>query len=450
MKKILIRSGISPIQKVNVKSILNRNLIGGNSGNLIYAYGLYRTLMTSDDVDFIPDCYRHRMCDVDQYNEECDKYIIAFADMFRQEEVDNMEEMATFIERLKIPCIITGVGIRASLDADIKKGYPFDDTVKKLLNAVLDKSAIIGVRGEMTGEYLKSLGYIEGKHYMVIGCPSMYGFGKTLKRREIKIPDINSALSVNMSVMAPAKTVDFLTNILKEYPKSYFLPQRQAEFWTLYTGVPYTHKRECPSYPTHITDPIYQEDRVKFFLHARAWIDFLSKMDFSIGSRIHGNIAAIQAGTPCLIIPHDLRMKELVDYHKLPHVMATEINENCTLEQLIEQTDFDSMYKCHSENFDRYISFLEQNDIDHIFKESADGPENAPLDKAVSQKSIPGSIPSIIHLSTEEMAVRWKGIYRNNKRFLNDKCDEWKQRYQKEVSSSITTKVIKKLKRKFK
>lgn len=443
MKKILIRSGISPLQKINIETIINQNRIGGNVGNLIYAYGLYRALMVSDDTEFIPDCYRYPLSQIDKYNEECDRYIIAFADMFRPQSVKKMEEMTTFIEKLKIPCIITGVGIRASLDTDIREGYPFDDTVKALLNAVLDKSALIGVRGEVTGEYLKSLGYIEGKHYTVIGCPSMYGFGRTLKRSELKIPDENSVFSVNMSVMAPTNTINFLTKILREYPKSYFLPQRQAELWTLYTGLPYVHKRDCPSYPTHISDPIYQEGRVKFFLHAKAWMDFLSGMEFSVGSRMHGNIAAIQAGIPCLLIPHDMRMKELVDYHQLPHVMATEVDENWTLEQLIAHADFEKMYLCHAENFDRYISFLEQNEIDHIFKDSKNGPETAPLDKAVAQIGLPEAVPSAINLSSEELAIRWNKIMKNSTK-------EWKKKYEDEVSASLTTKVIRKLKLKFK
>ena len=46
-------------------------------------------------------------------------------------------------------------------------------------NAVLEKSRSIGVRGEITQEYLVRLG-IKRRKIDVIGCPSMYTFGDFL------------------------------------------------------------------------------------------------------------------------------------------------------------------------------------------------------------------------------------------------------------------------------
>jgi polysaccharide pyruvyl transferase WcaK-like protein len=44
-------------------------------------------------------------------------------------------------------------------------------------------------------------------------------------------------------------------------------------------------------------------------------------MTASIGSRFHGNIAAILAGTPALILAHDMRTKELCELFSLPHLI---------------------------------------------------------------------------------------------------------------------------------
>ncbi len=429
MKQIFIRAGLTPFETLSTEEVMCKNLIGNNVGNLVYAYGVFRTLMVSEDTKFIPNRYKAWLDQADWINENCEYFIIPLADMFRDNGVKHMEDMTKLVKKLKIPCVIAGVGVRAPLNYDLSKGFPFDDTVKNFIDAVLEKSAIVGVRGEITGKYLTHLGYKEDKDYMVIGCPSMYGQGGQLKRKELKLTD-NLKVSINSSVLSTSNTLNFLNNVLEQVPNSYFLPQRIDELWTLYMGVPYKHGQNKPMYPTRISDKIYQENRVKYFLHAKDWIDFLKTMDLSVGGRMHGNIAAIQAGTPCVLIPHDSRMKELTDYHKIPHIMGQDVKENWSLYDLIEHVDFDSMYKQHKENFERFISFLDQNGIKHIYKD-AETVEEAPLDRAVEKIHLPGEVQSAALLSREELALRWKKIFDSE---ILDKKEELKEK-KKEVKT---------------
>lgn len=46
MRKILIRAGVSPLETPDIDDVLQRDLIGTNSGNLIYQYSVFRALMT--------------------------------------------------------------------------------------------------------------------------------------------------------------------------------------------------------------------------------------------------------------------------------------------------------------------------------------------------------------------------------------------------------------------
>lgn len=57
MKKFLIRGGISPFDNFSPLQVLCRNAIGENSGNLLYAYGCYRSFF-SDDVSLELDYYK--------------------------------------------------------------------------------------------------------------------------------------------------------------------------------------------------------------------------------------------------------------------------------------------------------------------------------------------------------------------------------------------------------
>jgi len=404
MKKILIRSGISPLENLSTFHIIHKNLIGSNSGNLIYAYSVYRALMTSPEVELIPDRYKLNEKDADWINETCSCYVIPLADMFRPNAEKELYRIANLVKKLKIPCIVIGVGLRASINANIDKGFKFDDVVKYFINSILEKSAMLGLRGENTGKYLKHLGYKEDKDFMVIGCPSMYTYGNKLKHSKLKLTE-NSKISVNASVLSETKVLNFLNKILDEYKNSFFVPQRISELKTLYLGEKYIHTQNKPMYPTKISDKIYQENRVKFFTHQNTWQNFLEQMDLSIGGRLHGNIAAILAGIPTIILPHDSRMSELVNYHHLPCITSDKLIATDSLPDILNKVDFSDMHNYHNENFNRYKKFLKLNNLNTIF-ENSDYIEQAPLDIALSKLKTPKDIESIVAISKSEIAFR--------------------------------------------
>ncbi|WP_047596347.1 polysaccharide pyruvyl transferase family protein, partial [Salmonella enterica] len=78
------------------------------------------------------------------------------------------------IRKLKIPVIVTGVGLRANYEPQLDEGFSFDEDVTNFVKAVLEKSAQIGVRGQITADYLKKLGFNAELDFRVIGCPSLY------------------------------------------------------------------------------------------------------------------------------------------------------------------------------------------------------------------------------------------------------------------------------------
>ena len=82
------------------------------------------------------------------------------------------------------------------LQAETEDGnfdFSFNQTAKNFIDAVLQKSKIIGIRGEYTAKYLEYLGYRRNIDFMIIGCPSMYSFGLNLPR--ISGPEVFRHLS---------------------------------------------------------------------------------------------------------------------------------------------------------------------------------------------------------------------------------------------------------------
>ncbi|MCC3725590.1 polysaccharide pyruvyl transferase family protein [Staphylococcus epidermidis] len=384
MKRYLIRSGITPTEIKEPSEMILKNLIGGNVGNLIYAYSIYRTLMT-EDVEIIPDRYRINEKDADYINKYYDAYIIPLADAFRETFVHDLKKYTKLFEKLSIPVIVIGVGVKAPIDKRIKDGFTFDEEVKEFVQAVLKKSNIIGVRGQITADYLSYLGFVEGKDHTVIGCPSMYSFGRELKIKELNLTK-TSKIALNSSKLSPEHILRFITDISNNYRNYYFIPQWRKEFMMTYIGNENLNEN-TPFYPNTIKDKYYEENRVRYPLNAKSWINFMKEMDLAVGARLHGNITATIAGTPSLLLTKDARMKELAEYHNLTHISEEKLNSGITLDEIINQLDFHSPEKVQSRNFDHFISFLNENGLDHIYNH--EGHHYPPLDRKLNNTELP-------------------------------------------------------------
>ncbi|MBM7841177.1 hypothetical protein JOC54_004478 [Alkalihalobacillus xiaoxiensis] len=408
MKKILIRSGISPLESFKPTEILFNNSIGGNVGNLIYAYSIYRTL-TTENTTIVPDYYKIEPENAEFINTNYDAYVIPLADAFREQFIPQLKKYTSLINKLTIPVYVIGVGLRASFEPNLDKGFPFDDAVREFVKAVLKKSSIIGVRGEITAKYLSKLGFKEGVDHTVIGCPSMYTFGRELQIRDTNISR-ESKIAVNSSMLSPDNVLSFISRTMEEYPDHYFIPQWMKEMTLVYTG---TGKlKDNDNYPTKMSDEVYMRGRVPFFLNAKTWIDFLKDVDLSFGARLHGNITATIAGTPSILLPKDARMRELAEYHQLTYVFANELTENTRLEDLIDRVDFHAPEKVQGKNFDKFIDFLDNNGIDHIYKNKNTGlAYTAPLDIKMANVEQLKPIYPITACSSEEIVQRFEDYF---------------------------------------
>lgn len=96
---------------------------------------------------------------------------------------------------------------------------------------------------------------------------------------------------------------------------------------------------------------------MRFFCNVPKWMEFLNDSDLTFGSRLHGNIAAVLAGTPALLVTKDSRTRELAEYHHLNAIHESKLNEKLTLQELVEQQDFSQIEKYQKQNFDRYVAF---------------------------------------------------------------------------------------------
>lgn len=424
MKRIYIRAGLSPLENYSPIQLLKNNAIGDNVGNLIYAYSVFRSLMTDEDTEIVANHYKVDPKDADKINDEYDYFVIPLADAFRKDFVGEMHRTTELIKKLKIPCVILGVGLRAPFEPKLNESFVFDEEVKDFIKAVLDKSAIVGVRGEITSSYLSRLGFREEIDHTVIGCPSMYMFGKELPKPNKAVLTKESRVCINYKIELPQKLHQFIDRCRKELPKFTFIPQSIEELRLLYAGYPYPvekHKSIPKKYPVTISSKPYLRDKVKGFVNVPEWLDYLKENDFSFGSRIHGNIAAALAGIPCYIFVYDARILELAKYHNIPYQLADTINTETNIFDIYERTDFNCILRGHKERFLHFLDFLNINGLETIY-DSEGNSTYAPFDKKIESLKLEPPIRSISSLDWKEREERMKLYYG----FLNSKKEEFR------------------------
>lgn len=370
---------------------------------------MYRTLLTEDtiiDVDYygVERCYTDK--DIDRINEEYDAYICPLADAFRDAFTEKLIKYANFFKKLKIPCYVIGVGLRAPYEPNVTDAHIFDDAAKQFISAALDRSAIVGLRGEITGSYLKHLGFREDIDYTPIGCPSMYAKGKILKQRQINISN-ESKIAFNLSSITPENIMQFAFCQMQNYKNHYLVEQNQDELKLLFYGSKYhPNKNASQLLPRDISHPLLQENRYHIFINIPTWFNFLHTIDLSIGSKLHGNIAAVLSGCPAIFFPLDSRMRELAAYHAFPAIVHDAVRPTSTIKEMVEKINLKSHILQQEQNFQHFLYFLNKNQIDHIYTYNSDRQE-APLDKLMAQKDY-FQVESALYCKKDELIRRFE------------------------------------------
>ncbi|MCL2531663.1 MAG: polysaccharide pyruvyl transferase family protein [Oscillospiraceae bacterium] len=367
MRKILVRAAVSPLANHGPWMTIQKDTIATNTGNLIYQASVFKmldcgdvqidALKTSRPTDFTPR-------EAARINREYDMFVIPLANAFRASFAPELARITKLVNMLKIPCVVVGVGLQAPVNADPGATYPFDKTVRQFVKAVLKKSAMLGLRGEMTGDYLANLGFTAEKDFTVIGCPSMFMHGAELPMRE-KLPlTAESPVCINVRKGSPKAYAQFIENCRQQLPNHTIIPQNLVDLKRLYYA-----KTELADKHYAATPDMYNSGRVKMFCSVQAWTDYIAQTQFCFGRRIHGNIAGILAGTPSFVFAPDSRIIELARYHAIPHMLLSDVTPQTDIFELYASADYSAMQTRHAETFDHYANFLQNNGIKHAYEQ---------------------------------------------------------------------------------
>ncbi|MEV0633680.1 polysaccharide pyruvyl transferase family protein [Streptomyces sp. NPDC050619] len=409
-KRILLRSGKSPYDVVPVEEALHRDVIATNSGNLIFSDASHKILETPD-TEVVSNGIRTDVNAAGRINEEYDAFVVPLANAFRPSFEPQLNRLTQLIGKLKIPVVVLGVGAQTGLDYNPERLKPMEPSVRAFVSAVLERSASIGVRGEFTETYLKSMGFGDVE---VIGCPSMFMYGKELavhKREPALTTDSLIAVNGSHNAVKSQGMDRVIRRAHARYPHLRYIGQNLSDARQLHWRDLSDPNSRITAMPTHPDHPMYQEGKARVYIDPVTWIDDLRSFDYSFGSRIHGNIVALLAGTPATVLCGDSRTLELCRYFDIPHRLIEGLAKNpedADPARLYEEADFGALMGGHQERFERFTEFLDKNGLQNTFTHGDGG---AAFEERMGSLSFPAGIRPWTDMDITSLTTRFGWLY---------------------------------------
>lgn len=409
MTRLLIRSGKDPFTPVVAETTLTQDVFNSNSGNYLFQHSVWKALSV-DGAELVSNgTLSERRApardDAARIDDEFDHFVIPLANAFRADFAPRLDRLADLVGRLTIPVTVVGIGAQAPHGQGVEAMGPIDDTVKRFVGAVLDRSASIGVRGEFTKAYLVGLGFPEAS-VDVIGCPSLFLHGRDFRvDKSVDEIGVDSPLALNLTPEVPGIGA-FATAQAARHPHLTYVGQDANDLRLLLWGTPFPHVHD-PLVPVHLDHPLYQQDRMRLFLDTWTWYDWMATQDFAYGTRFHGNVAALLGGTPAMLLAHDSRTTELADYHRMPSTPMPEFTGDLRAEDLYAATDMTEFNATLPEGFDRYTAFLARNGLEHVWTE---GNGTGDFAERLAAATLPPPVHALVASDGHEVASRLKWL----------------------------------------
>lgn len=372
MSRILLRAQKDPFRVASAEETLSANLIGNNTGNLVFSQSVHRLLSTESQT-ITSDPLKTDL-DAGRISAEYDRLVIPLANAFRPGYEKRLHGLADLIERLAIPVTVVGVGAQATLTGRHRASNVVDPAVTRFVRAVLNRGGPIGVRGEFTRDYLHGLGFADDE-VSVIGCPSMFMYGPELQvKPKVKELAVDAPIGVTISPYVQQMGPISLTHA-EHYPHLVYLAQNIQSLELLLTGtypMRENAKMRTTGVPVSLRHPLVRDNRIRFFLDPTTWFSYLGDLHFTFGTRIHGTIATLLAGTPAVLLAHDARTRELADLHHIPCRNIGDLPPDVDAAELYAEADWSDFNEAQPAAWERFAGFLAGHDLDHAYADGRD------------------------------------------------------------------------------
>ena len=328
--------------------------LGQNTGNMMFTQSLTSVLEGGEWGSFRLDAQ-----DVEGH----DAIVLAAANWINN--FDDFGWLAERLEKTKLPVFLIGVGAQASTADEIPD---VNTGTLRLLSLVQDRSNSISARGTFSCEVLNRYGI---KSARPTGCPSLMLMGPEGPSPSLLREPRFDACSVHATRHGFSRSDEFQTFLYRQAFSRALDLVLQSEVADIHYVVRGRTGEDIPARASELLTELYgaREEAVAAYLerHGRVftqypdWIAYMRQRSFCFGTRIHGTIAALIAGTPASLIVHDSRTMELaqimgvpiVDWQDIPRDRDIDIARLHSRPQLRE---FVARFTSYYSNFLNYMA----------------------------------------------------------------------------------------------
>lgn len=330
--------------------------VGANSGNLVFQ--LATTKILSGNIYHIGFSGRpygdwHALNKLDYFVFPAANHLRADADWTL---------LTKYLKQQRAPLVVLGLGAQAEHGADPARAareLRANASVVEFVDTLRSQAVLITVRGPFSEAVCHEMGLT---NVLRLGCPSQFlhadpALGQTLRAQMDAIASSASPARIAITASAPNELHgwrrDAETRLVSWLPAAPGLyvqqscddalfdgqtgrlnPAEASDLARLFSGL------GAPNGHGDIEAALKRDFRIYF--DARTWIDDLAHVDLAIGTRIHGNMAAIAATKPGVLIVHDARVAELADQMHVPSLEYAEFKPCTTPQEAVARVRFDA------------------------------------------------------------------------------------------------------------
>ena len=241
-----------------------------------------------------------------------------------------------------------GLGAQANKLGDTVTLQP---GTQRLISLFSERCVRIGVRGEFSASVAEKYG---AKNTEIIGCPSNFintwetNLGAVISNR-LTHTTKPYRIIVNLDLNAHlSSTIRRCVSWIEEWGGNLMIQTSASPMHLAFGQIENVPHNELSNLAHLLFDRAWDEkarqfllSRLTVFFDAEAWMNAVRPSRLSIGTRLHGNILAFQAGVPSIVIPHDARTMELAQTIGIPTATHQQILETESLPSLMSNIEFD-------------------------------------------------------------------------------------------------------------
>jgi hypothetical protein len=332
--------------------------LGQNTGNMMFTQSLTSVLEGAAWGSFRLD---------PQDVEGHDAIVLAAANWINN--FDDFGWLAERLEKTKLPVFLIGVGAQASNAEEIPQVTP---GTLRLLSLVHDRSHSISARGTFTCEVLNRYGI---KSARPTGCPSLMLMGPDGPDRSLLREPRFDACSMHATRHGFSRTDDFQTFLYRQAFSRGLDLVLQSEVADIHYVVRGRTGEVIPARAADLVQEVYGapesavaaylERHGRVFTHYPDWIAYMRQRSFCFGTRIHGTIAALIAGTPATLIVHDSRTVELAQIMGVPtvHWQNIPVDREIDIARLYSRSQLRDFIARFTTYYSNFVDYMAENEL---------------------------------------------------------------------------------------